>query len=336
MVIQITSKPIPCHDEDAVRMNAVIDGVGDHLIKQKPDGSLWMDHMYLGEGGTTLEYIPVPKEAEVRPFDERTFYADHNFSSDHLVAYDINHEQDFLLVGDKDVHLFSCDEGNGFDNDLRETFWTEKDGYSDVSATYHKDEPVVHLDVFDHSHPDGRSYLLIPADQAANAYDSKKYHDKIVNSLNHEAAVDFFMDAEALPLVDYDPISAGIVDGAIMACRNVRGTNPHDGWMEKNVAQRLQNFVKEDFYDFLDELRDDETVPSPEEYPFDACNSLAFEMPNYIAGMQKSKETQLSRGIEMALKEPNYVKRHEMLDGFFRGERKTIKALKEAGKASIR
>ena len=64
MLIEITSKPWNW-PTDYPTMNACIDGDRDRLIQRRPDGSLWMDHMFLSKYGTTLEFVPIPEDATV-------------------------------------------------------------------------------------------------------------------------------------------------------------------------------------------------------------------------------------------------------------------------------
>ena len=168
------------------------------------------------------------------------------------------------------------------------------------------------------------------------AYQDASCYEKIAKAMDNPDVVEFLKDAEALSYVREAPVAAALVDGAVLACKRTGGTNPHDGWMEKNVAERLQSFKKEDFARFVDDLVDCGEVSSLVDEPFQASVELSLQVPNYIAGMNRQKNSPLSRGIEQALHEKNYEKLHGKLDGFFRGDRKTIKALKEAGKAAGR
>lgn len=330
MVIQLTSEPYS-YGEDMPTYDAIIDGHKDQLVKQHEDGKYWMSEFSHG----SLKYVPVPEDAVVLPYDRDTSYID-TFSTDFLDDHGVEHDQAFLLVGETEAHVFHPEDEDGLDANLADAFWSKKDGYADIMGKYKRGEPVVELTMLSKAHPDGQSFLLIPESDAELAYENPEYHDKIAKHMNRSDIVEFLQDAHALSFVRDDPLSAGLVDGAVWACQQTGGTDPHSGWMEKNVAERLQTFRKDERFDaFMDDLIECGTIASLTEEPFEAASGLSFEVPDYIAGMNRKKETPLSRGIEEALHEKNYEKLHEKLDGFFAGERKTIRALKEVGKALI-
>lgn len=334
MVIQLTSDA-HFYQDDIPTYDAMIDGHADHLIQKREDGSLWMDHMYLGEHGTTLEYVPVPEDAVVLPYEKDASYTS-AFSTDFLEGHGVQSWQDFLLVGDNEARVFRAEGSDGLDTELSEAFWSEKTGYADFTAKKVSDAPATELQMFVKGQDKPQSFLLIASSDAERAYQDASCHEKIAKAMDNPDVVEFLKDAEALSYVREAPVAAALVDGAVLACKRTGGTNPHDGWMEKNVAERLQSFKKEDFARFVDDLVDCGEVSSLVDEPFQASVELSLQVPNYIAGMNRQKNSPLSRGIEQALHEKNYEKLHGKLDGFFRGDRKTIKALKEAGKAADR
>ena len=98
MLIELTSKPWKANPEDYPTVDATIDGDKDQLVQKHPDGSLWMSHMYLGEHGTTLTYVPVPDDAMV---------------------IDLAHENCLGTVAKKAHEL--AETGGNKDRDVRET-----------------------------------------------------------------------------------------------------------------------------------------------------------------------------------------------------------------------
>lgn len=52
-------------DQTGQPYDAIIDGDRDQIIKINDAGKMFYSHLFLGKGGTTLEYLPVPEDAEI-------------------------------------------------------------------------------------------------------------------------------------------------------------------------------------------------------------------------------------------------------------------------------
>lgn len=60
---------IPWHedwaDQTGQPYDAIIDGDRDQIIKINEEGKMFYSHLFMGEHGTTLEYLPVPEDAKI-------------------------------------------------------------------------------------------------------------------------------------------------------------------------------------------------------------------------------------------------------------------------------
>jgi len=193
------------------------------------------------------------------------------------------------------------------------------------------------------SSPDTKdfSYSVIPSDWAEDAYLSKKFHDKLNKlMLENDDVKDFLYDAEAIPEVRKDPVSAAILHGAIELMREknpyaCKDFAPGDCKPAiEHVAQKLQNFDKKAFDDWLDERLDEH--PSFTEMPYDASRSLELDIPKYIESLPATKATAVSRGLTNIFNAKDYDKIQKAVSGIVYGEKKTIQNIKAAGHVAER
>ena len=171
----------------------------------------------------------------------------------------------------------------------------------------------------------------MPKELAREAYSSDKGIRTAIQqamlSSEMEEVMDFMKAAHAIPELEKDPSTYGIVRGIYSLSEDMSGSL-------ETISLQIANFDKQDFEKTYKENFEDavSNAYDIESNTYDCSYSYFYE--NNPLPHQKSND--VSKGIHKLLKEGNLDKLQETIGGYLRGERTATKALQKLGKSQER
>lgn len=277
--------------------------------------------------------------------DER-FYHDwgeafSDYMQNQLGMLGLSEDEKYLVIGSKWPYTFDVTEPSlDFATDLTNAI---ENPCGDRLIVTHDDDDLVLKASFSYdSNPNlgTDDFFVLPSAWAKEAYASKEWHDVLSEALANEDAAEFLLEANAVPEVEKDPVSFGLLHGILTMSQN----QSHQFYSD--FSRCLATFDMGEFKDFCKatsfniEKQMEKVKTSGDARALEGEVCVRVE-PFFFDALYKGtplKETPLSRGLQDALHSCTLDALNERIGGFLRGEKSAIHALEKSGKprASVR
>lgn len=215
--------------------------------------------------------------------------------------------------------------------DLLEGTYDDILDYQQMEIYRNENEPCLRAHLHDDLHGFHENVTIVPKELAREAYSSDKGIRTAIQqamlSSEMEEVMDFMKAAHAIPELEKDPSTYGIVRGIYSLSEDMSGSL-------ETISLQIANFDKQDFEKTYKENFEDavSNAYDIESNTYDCSYSYFYE--NNPLPHQKSND--VSKGIHKLLKEGNLDKLQETIGGYLRGERTATKALQKLGKSQER
>ena len=201
--------------------------------------------------------------------------------------------------------------------------------YQQMEISRNENEPCLRAYLHNDLHGFKENIIIVPKEFAREAYSFNKEIRKAINesllSPESEEILDFLKETQAIPELEKDPSTFGIVRGIYSLSEDVSPRALED------LSIQVANFDKKDF-----EAVYAGNYPDTFSNPYDLESNTYDCSYSYFIENDPSPHTKaddVSRGICKLLQEGNLDKLQETIGGYLRGEREATKSLQKVGKS---
>ena len=277
---------------------------------------------------------------------EHDIYIDYTSENDPEIAL----KQAYKKLGIKDVtepHLyFSPNKGWKHeavynvvepDSDIADTLLADNDYDGNIEVYHNEKEPCLHVALSSHDVPFGEYYTVIPASWAREAYTSKEFHDHISHLMENDEVKEFLYDAKAIPELEKDPMTFGIVMGFI--------NNSYSLYSNSYInLPEMADFDMKEFKEFCHEqeryfssdreMTFEEALEWKSKDPYDVAYIVEEAFGDYLCKSKANKNELMEKGIQAVLNKP-FDEILETLGEFVNHPKAVMPKIKKLGSAQI-